>query len=155
MDINKINELCLKRGITILQLSKKIGMSNSFYTTLKAGSLKVGTLEKIAVALDVPVTAFFNESQETFDKTELEKKIAELEKQLNENQYSIKVVSTLILSMYISYSKYIEKFSASEKEAIIKSDFGKKIENLIQIDWDSVIVDYRSITKMIEGKSVL
>ena len=62
MNINKINELCSKRGITLLQLSKKIGMSNSFYTTLKTGSLKVETLEKIAEVLEVPITVFFDSS---------------------------------------------------------------------------------------------
>jgi len=78
MDINKINELCLERGITILQLSKKIGMSNSFYTTLKSGSLKVETLEKIAAALEVPVTVFFENSY----SDELQKKELEVSKKL-------------------------------------------------------------------------
>ena len=98
MNINKINELCSKRGITLLQLSKKIGMSNSFYTTLKTGSLKVETLEKIAEVLEVPITVFFDSSSS--EDIELIKKELELSKQyytaLEKNYESLKEINELI-----------------------------------------------------------
>ncbi len=112
MNTNKINELCSERGITLLQLSKKIGMSNSFYTTLKSGSLKVETLEKIAEALEVPVTVFFDiELPEVYENkiTDLEKKLSETEEKLQTRQsiinlvlYSLKNITTRYRRLYLS-----------------------------------------------------
>lgn len=56
----KIKDLCSNRRMTIPQLAEKIGMSKSFYTTLKNDSLKVETLIKIADVLEVPITSFFD-----------------------------------------------------------------------------------------------
>lgn len=81
MNINKINDLCLKRGITLLQLSKKIGMSNSFYTTLKTGSLKVETLEKIAEVLEVPIIVFFEDENEKWTKSSLIDEVKRLDEE--------------------------------------------------------------------------
>jgi transcriptional regulator with XRE-family HTH domain len=55
----RIKDLCYDHKMTIPQLAEKIGMSSSFYSTLKRDSLKVSTLIKIAEVFEVPVSMFF------------------------------------------------------------------------------------------------
>jgi transcriptional regulator with XRE-family HTH domain len=74
MVVDKIKEICHDKNMTLTQLAEKIGMSNSFHTTLKNGTLRVEKLIKIAEVLGVPVTDFFEEeylnqiNKDVFDK---------------------------------------------------------------------------------------
>lgn len=74
----KIKELCYDRKLTIPQLAEKIGMSKSFYSTLKNDSLKVSTLTKIADVLEAPVSAFF-ETEERNDSELIRNKLTAAE----------------------------------------------------------------------------
>jgi len=83
MNYEKIKDLCYEIKITIPQLSKKIGMSNSFYTTMKSGSLKVETLEKISEVLGVHISVFFDKPSSTKIE-QLEERLAAIEEKLNQ-----------------------------------------------------------------------
>jgi len=64
MDYQKIRDLCAEKGISIPQLAEKIGVSKSFYISLKNETLNVSTLEKIAGVLDVPIGYFFHDEKD-------------------------------------------------------------------------------------------
>lgn len=59
---NIIKVLCDKKGITLKELSDKVVISETgLHQIFKSGSTKVITLEKIAKALGVPITTFFDD----------------------------------------------------------------------------------------------
>lgn len=55
----RIKEICKEKGITQKELAEKIGISAVGLAKALAGNTTVGTLDKIANALDVPVTELF------------------------------------------------------------------------------------------------
>ena len=58
----KIKATCIDRGISLREMARKIGMSNTgFHQAMKANSLKASVLYVIAQTLDVPVQYFFEE----------------------------------------------------------------------------------------------
>jgi transcriptional regulator with XRE-family HTH domain len=58
----KIKILCREKGITQKELSKKLGISDiSLNQTLRGKYPQLQTLEKIANALDVPISELFGE----------------------------------------------------------------------------------------------
>jgi transcriptional regulator with XRE-family HTH domain len=59
----KIRELRTDRGITLKEMSAVTGLSISFLSQVERGtsSLAIQSLEKIAEALDVPISEFFSE----------------------------------------------------------------------------------------------
>lgn len=162
MNYSKIKEILTSKGISLPQLADKIGMSKAgIYLAIDKKRLSIDTLEKIAEVLDVPVTIFFDEYRiDRIEKLnnlldETKKLAAESNKLAESKDYVTKVTGTLILSMGISYYQYLETLRPPEKESLQKSDFGKKIENLLQIDWDDALKDYTNLTKVIAGKNVL
>ena len=58
----RILELCRKAGITQTELAERIGLSRVGLSKAINGNPTVGTLEKIANALDVELWEFFNSS---------------------------------------------------------------------------------------------
>lgn len=64
MIYRRIQEIARERGLTILEVAEKIGMSNGLYRTLRNKSLKVETLEKIAKVLNVDIEDFFWEQSQ-------------------------------------------------------------------------------------------
>jgi transcriptional regulator with XRE-family HTH domain len=57
-----IRELSERKGITLRELSKKIGMSeDGLQKILRKGSTSTANLEKIANALEVPISYFFED----------------------------------------------------------------------------------------------
>lgn len=83
MEPNRIQELCDSKNISIKKLAKMTGLSFSgLYSAIRNNSLKIETLEKIAVALKVPITAFFDVEVKDImvftenDIVEIEKEIA-------------------------------------------------------------------------------
>ena len=79
----KIKELCYERKLTIPQLAENIGMSKSFYSTLKNDSLKVSTLLKIAEVFKVPASVFF-ELENGPDHAEIKRELEEAKANLAE-----------------------------------------------------------------------
>ncbi len=64
MNISKLNNLLKTRNITQKDISSKIGISqNAFSQALKRGDFRISMIEKIAAALNVPVSYFFEESE--------------------------------------------------------------------------------------------
>lgn len=62
MVIDKIKEICEKKGMSIAELGRMIGTGKStIHTIMTNGNPTVETLEKIAKALDVNVRDFFEE----------------------------------------------------------------------------------------------
>lgn len=61
----RIKELCRERGITLSELADKIDMksANLSASLSDKGNPTITTLRKIATALNVPVSALFNEAQ--------------------------------------------------------------------------------------------
>ena len=95
MNYNKITEVLASNHLSVPQLALKIGMSKrGLYVGIKENSLRIDTLEKIAEALDVPVTVFFDEDQIINSKSELELR-GEIEKLKSENDLNIKRVKEL------------------------------------------------------------
>ena len=61
----KIKQLCKERGITQKELASNIGVSPVGLAKAIGGNTTIGTLEKIAEALDVPVWDLFDRDEET------------------------------------------------------------------------------------------
>ncbi|WP_289139495.1 helix-turn-helix domain-containing protein [Brevibacillus reuszeri] len=61
----KIRELRTQQNMTLKELSAKSGLSISFLSQVERGnsSLAITSLQKIAEVLNVPITAFFEEQQ--------------------------------------------------------------------------------------------
>lgn len=59
MTIFRIKELCKERGITQKELASKIGISAVGLAKALGGNTTIGTLEKVAGALGVPVWDLF------------------------------------------------------------------------------------------------
>ena len=56
----RILDLCKKRGMTQTELAEKIGLSRVGLSKAVNGNPTVGTLERVANALDVPITELFD-----------------------------------------------------------------------------------------------
>lgn len=56
----RIKELCKEKSITQKELAEKIGISAVGLAKAIAGNTTIGTLERIADALNVPITELFN-----------------------------------------------------------------------------------------------
>jgi len=136
-----IASLIGEKGISIQHLHNLFGKEN----------IDTKYLFQLSEILNVPVTAFFDEDR----ITTLKNMLAETEKQMEVINYVVKVNSNLILSMGVSYYQYVNTLQPSEKEELQKSEFGKKIENLLKIDWDDALNEYTRLTELIEGKAVL
>lgn len=93
---NIIKNICEGKKISLPDLAKKIGMSKAgFYTSLNNNTIKVDTLQKIADVLEVDIKYFFGgdpstSSGEAKKVVELEKRVKELDEQLNDKKELIK-----------------------------------------------------------------
>lgn len=62
MNLLIIKEIARKKNISLVELAKRIGMTNpALHKMISENSTKVDTLEKIAEVLEVPITFFFQE----------------------------------------------------------------------------------------------
>lgn len=67
----RIKEVLKEKGITQQELSERLGVSyQSIKQTLNAPSITTATLEKIAIALDVPMWQLFASADEVQEKKE-------------------------------------------------------------------------------------
>ena len=95
MNYNKITEVLADKHLSVPQLAQKIGMSKrGLYVGIKENSLRIDTLEKIADALEVTVTVFFDEDQIANSKSELQLR-EEIERLTSENDLNILKVKEL------------------------------------------------------------
>jgi len=74
MDYNKIKCLAEKRGISIAELCRRIGISDvGFYQMIPKNRMKINTLEKIADVLGVNPGYFFDKNNEDVLEYEIKK----------------------------------------------------------------------------------
>jgi transcriptional regulator with XRE-family HTH domain len=60
----RIKELCKKKGLLFKDLAKQIGITDVGLRQSLQGNPTIGTLEKIAAALEVPVVELFDTPKE-------------------------------------------------------------------------------------------
>ena len=58
MDL-RVKEVCKEKGVTLAEVASKIGVAQASLSKMLGGNPTIGTLEKIADALGVPVTELF------------------------------------------------------------------------------------------------
>ena len=63
MDL-RVKEVCKEKGVTLAEVASKIGVAQAGLSKMLGGNPTIGTLEKIADALGVPVTELFEKSDE-------------------------------------------------------------------------------------------
>lgn len=62
----RIKEVCQTKGVTQKDLAKKLGITDiSLNKTLRGEYPQLQSLEKIAIALNVPITELFDDTQKT------------------------------------------------------------------------------------------
>ena len=66
MDL-RVKEVCKEKGVTLAEVASKIGVAQASLSKMLGGNPTIGTLEKIADALGVPVTELFEKSDERGD----------------------------------------------------------------------------------------
>lgn len=71
MNLQKIKELCEKKNYKLNQLAADINMSETnLHRCIRNNNIQAPDLEKIAIRLDVPINAFFDEAPEEGYKIE-------------------------------------------------------------------------------------
>lgn len=58
----RVKEVCKEKGFTLAEVASKIGVAQASLSKMLGGNPTIGTLEKIADALGVPVTELFEKS---------------------------------------------------------------------------------------------
>lgn len=59
----RVKEVCKERGVTITYLAEMLGIKQESLSRAINGNPTLDTLQKIAIALNVPVSALFDEVQ--------------------------------------------------------------------------------------------
>lgn len=59
----RVKEVCKEKGVTITQLAEILGIKQESLSRAINGNPTLDTLQKIATALNVPVSALFDEVQ--------------------------------------------------------------------------------------------
>ncbi len=59
----RVKEVCKEKGVTITQLAEMLGIKQESLSRAINGNPTLDTLQKIATALNVPVSALFDEVQ--------------------------------------------------------------------------------------------
>ena len=71
MDL-RIKEVCKQKGVTVTELANRMNISKGTLSLAINGNPTIGTLQKIADALGVPVVSFFDSNRDVQD-TQVEK----------------------------------------------------------------------------------
>ncbi len=137
----EIKELLKKKNITIVSLSEKTGLSTVGIGNIlrEKTSPTVETLEKIANALDVPMSYFFVENENKTTSTD-----EALNAQLNESVGDIITSSRLILN-----ALQILKNNVTEPNQIIN------VFNKFILSYDLLLIAYNNERKYIIEKEKL
>lgn len=56
----RVKEVCKDKGVTLAEIANKIGVAQASLSKMLGGNPTIGTLEKIATALNVPITELFS-----------------------------------------------------------------------------------------------
>jgi len=56
----RVKDVCKEKGVTLAEVASKIGVAQASLSKMLGGNPTIGTLEKIADALGVPVTELFS-----------------------------------------------------------------------------------------------
>lgn len=58
----RVKDVCKEKGVTLAEVASKIGVAQASLSKMLGGNPTIGTLEKIADALEVPITELFEKS---------------------------------------------------------------------------------------------
>jgi transcriptional regulator with XRE-family HTH domain len=59
----RVKEVCREKSVTLVDVATKIGVAQASLSKMLNGNPTIGTLEKVANALNVPVTDLFDQPQ--------------------------------------------------------------------------------------------
>lgn len=60
----RVKEVCKDKGVTLAEIAGKIGVAQASLSKMLGGNPTIGTLEKIATALNVPITELFSTNKQ-------------------------------------------------------------------------------------------
>lgn len=100
--IKRVQELREKKGYSIYKLAKEANMPyNSITNMIKKGTIPtVYTLEKICNGLDISLTQFFSEDEETYALTDNQKLMLELFDSLSHDDQKYLLAYAMGLAKY-------------------------------------------------------
>lgn len=82
----RVKEVCKDKGVTLAEIASKIGVAQASLSKMLGGNPTIGTLEKIATALDVPMWQLFASPEEVqLKKNSISVKCPHCEKSFNIN----------------------------------------------------------------------
>lgn len=142
MNLLIIKEIARKKNISLVELAKRIGMTNpALHKMISENSTKVDTLEKIAEVLEVPITFFFQELSS--QDLSLSDQLNELKQKLRKKEEEFERLSKEFELNKENYQKINDKDAeiiASLKENVNEKEFMEKVLiSLFYEDWQSIL----------------
>ncbi|MBD5238590.1 MAG: helix-turn-helix transcriptional regulator [Bacteroidales bacterium] len=125
-NLHKIKVLAKKRGTTINDLAKQLGMTpQAIHLMVRENSTKTDTLERIARMFEVPISIFFDE---TMDGGKIQNAGTENNQISRDNNAGINIAEHDELIKLREEVKYLKKILSDKDERI--ADLKERIEEL-------------------------
>lgn len=125
-NLQKIKVLAKKRGTTINDLAKQLGMTpQAIHLMVRENSTKTDTLERIARMFEVPISIFFDE---TMDGEKIQNAGTENTQSSRDNSTGINMAEHDELIKLREEVKYLKKILSDKDERI--ADLKERIEEL-------------------------
>ncbi|MBD5342771.1 MAG: helix-turn-helix transcriptional regulator [Bacteroides sp.] len=125
-NLQKIKVLAKKRGTTINDLAKQLGMTpQAIHLMVRENSTKTDTLERIARMFEVPISIFFDE---TMDGGKIQNAGTENHQSSRDNNTGINMAEHDELIKLREEVKYLKKILSDKDERI--ADLKERIEEL-------------------------
>ncbi|MBD5372766.1 MAG: helix-turn-helix domain-containing protein [Bacteroides sp.] len=125
-NLQKIKVLAKKRGTTINDLAKQLGMTpQAIHLMVRENSTKTDTLERIARMFEVPISIFFDE---TMDGGKIQNAGTENHQSIRDNNTGINMAEHDELIKLREEVKYLKKILSDKDERI--ADLKERIEEL-------------------------
>ncbi|MDE6261949.1 MAG: helix-turn-helix domain-containing protein [Muribaculaceae bacterium] len=125
-NLQKIKVLAKKRGTTINDLAKQLGMTpQAIHLMVRENSTKTDTLERIARMFEVPISIFFDE---TMDGGKIQNAGTENNQSSRDNNTGINMAEHDELIKLREEVKYLKKILSDKDERI--ADLKERIEEL-------------------------
>ena len=125
-NLQKIKVLAKKRGTTINDLAKQLGMTpQAIHLMVRENSTKTDTLERIARMIEVPISIFFDE---TMDGEKFQNAGTENNQSSRDNNTGINMAEHDELIKLREEVKYLKKILSDKDERI--ADLKERIEEL-------------------------
>jgi transcriptional regulator with XRE-family HTH domain len=119
---NKIEQLRKEKNVKQTDIAQAIGFTVSGYQkAIQANDFKVSTLEKIAEALEVPVTYFFEDSGDKHFLSEIFLEIKGAKEEIN---------TVIFLFLYVQYQKFF--FNDSEVIKLLTETYKKEYNEFLK-----------------------